>query len=130
MSSRAASSSSASASRASAPASCLLLTDLWRHLRQEHLFVQSERRRLSELNNDVRHAVERVAHAAHVARGLRQNLGHLGGGEEGHHEGGESLAALTCQKANLIDRTEFVDAYKHFQYQEVRKITQKNCKFY
>ncbi len=91
------------------------LLDLSRRLRQERLYVQHERGQLQELNERVRLSSERLAHAAWVARQQRENLDGLvlGRGDE------EATPATCFQRANLLEQTDFQDAYKHLNYHEI-----------
>lgn len=93
------------------------LLDLSRHLRQERLYVQHEKGQLQELNDRVKLASEQLAHAAWVAHQQRDNLDGLIFSSRGH----DTTPAVCCQRANLLERTNFQDAYKQLNYQEVRK---------
>ena len=97
------------------------LLELSRHLRQEKLYVQHERDQLRELNGQVRRASERLAHTSWVAHQQRQNLDGLALSAPSRDQQ-SSPAAAFCQKANLIERTAFQDAYRHLGHHEVSDI--------
>ena len=94
------------------------LLELSKHLRQERLYVQHEKAQLRELNDQVRQATERLAHTSWVAHQQRQNLDELAFAAPSRDS---TPAAAFCQKANLLERTQFEDAYRHLSHHEVLK---------
>ncbi len=100
---------------AASPAMRTELLELARHLREERLFVQHERASLQDLNERLRTASERLAHTAYVARQQRDNLDGLIFAQRGV----DTSPAACCHRANTLEKTQFVDAYKQLSHQEV-----------
>lgn len=82
------------------------LMDLARHLRQESLFVSSERQNLQHLNEKVIKTVERLYHSSWIARQQRLNLDNLILSHTDSHP------AVCCQRANSLENVNFLDSYK------------------
>eukprot|EP00095_Tigriopus_kingsejongensis_P004295 maker-scaffold722_size106786-snap-gene-0.30 protein:Tk04295 transcript:maker-scaffold722_size106786-snap-gene-0.30-mRNA-1 annotation:"receptor-mediated endocytosis protein 6 homolog" len=92
------------------------LLELSRHLRQERLYVQNEKEQLQELNQKVKWAGEKLAHKAWVAHQQRENLDDL---ILPPRHGQARSPASCCQRAHLLEQTEFQDAYKQLNHQEI-----------
>ena len=84
------------------------LIELSRHLRHERLYVQHEKQQLSAIHERVKATSERLGHVSWVARQQRENLGQ-----------DYAASIIGCQRANLLERTRFVDAYKILSYHEI-----------
>ncbi|RZF42444.1 hypothetical protein LSTR_LSTR012632 [Laodelphax striatellus] len=88
------------------------LIELADHLRQERLFVLSEQSRLHELNEKVVCASSKLAQLAWVSAQHRLNLNRLVLSRP------DCSPAACCQRADSLDSTEFIDAYKVLGYQD------------
>jgi hypothetical protein len=95
------------------------LLDLSHHLRQERLYVQSEKVQLQELNEKVKSTAENLSHTAWLAHRQRENLEHLIFAPRGSSSSSACLPAIPCLRATLLDQTSFQDAYKHLSHQEM-----------
>ncbi|XP_071038860.1 GTPase-activating protein and VPS9 domain-containing protein 1 [Parasteatoda tepidariorum] len=83
------------------------LMDLARHLRQESLFVNSEKQNLQNLNEKVMKAAENLYHLSWIARQQRQILDSL---LLSHTD--MNLSAC-YQRSNGVEGSNFIDSYKH-----------------
>jgi hypothetical protein len=93
------------------------LLDLANHLRQERLFVQSEKIQLQDLNERVKSTAELLSHTAWLAHRQREILDNLIFAPRG--TANECLPTIVRLRANLLDQTSFQDAYKHLCHQEI-----------
>ncbi|XP_066584150.1 GTPase-activating protein and VPS9 domain-containing protein 1 isoform X2 [Prorops nasuta] len=87
------------------------MIELAAHLRQERLFVNSEQQNLQTLNEKVLHISSDLAQQAWITAQQRVNLNCLIVARP------DCTPAFCCQKANLIENSNFIDAYKHLRYQ-------------
>ncbi|XP_033227479.1 GTPase-activating protein and VPS9 domain-containing protein 1 isoform X2 [Belonocnema kinseyi] len=87
------------------------MIELSGHLRQERLFVNSEQQNLQALNEKVLYMSSDLAQQAWVTAQQRVNLNRLIVARP------DSTPASCCQRANALENSHFIDAYKHFQYQ-------------
>ncbi|XP_020561760.1 GTPase-activating protein and VPS9 domain-containing protein 1 isoform X2 [Oryzias latipes] len=82
------------------------------HLKQERLYVMSEKQLIQRLNNDVLKTAERLYRAAWIAKQQRINLDRL------ILTSAEASPAECCQHAKMLEDTQFVDGYKTLGFQE------------
>ncbi|KAG5281449.1 hypothetical protein AALO_G00072320 [Alosa alosa] len=82
------------------------------HLKQERLYVASEKHLIQRLNNDVLKTAERLYRAAWIAKQQRINLDRL------ILTSAEASPAECCQHARVLEDTQFVDGYKTLGFQE------------
>ncbi|XP_043477081.1 GTPase-activating protein and VPS9 domain-containing protein 1 isoform X1 [Leptopilina heterotoma] len=87
------------------------MMELAGHLRQERLFVSSEQQNLQTLNEKVLYLSSDLAQQAWVTAQQRVNLNHLIVSRP------DSTPASCCHRANVLENSHFIDAYKHFRYQ-------------
>ncbi|XP_040178931.1 GTPase-activating protein and VPS9 domain-containing protein 1 isoform X2 [Rana temporaria] len=85
---------------------------LARHLKQEKLYVNSEKQLIQRLNADVLKTAERLYRTSWISKQQRINLDRL------IITSAEASPAECCQHAKLLEDTQFVDGYKHLGYQE------------
>ncbi|XP_029685525.1 GTPase-activating protein and VPS9 domain-containing protein 1-like isoform X2 [Takifugu rubripes] len=82
------------------------------HLKQERLYVASEKQLIQRLNNDVLKTAEKLYQAAWIAKQQRINLDRL------ILTSAEASPAECCQHAKRLEDTQFVDGYKTLGFQE------------
>uniref|UniRef100_A0A3Q3R8R9 GTPase activating protein and VPS9 domains 1 n=1 Tax=Monopterus albus TaxID=43700 RepID=A0A3Q3R8R9_MONAL len=82
------------------------------HLKQERLYVASEKQLIQRLNSDVLKTAERLYRAAWIAKQQRINLDRL------ILTSVEASPAECCQHAKMLEDTQFVDGYKTLGFQE------------
>ncbi|XP_056274247.1 GTPase-activating protein and VPS9 domain-containing protein 1 isoform X11 [Pseudoliparis swirei] len=82
------------------------------HLKQERLYVASEKLLIQRLNSDVLKTAERLYRTAWIAKQQRINLDRL------ILTSVEASPAECCQHANMLEDTQFVDGYKTLGFQE------------
>ncbi|XP_068167537.1 LOW QUALITY PROTEIN: GTPase-activating protein and VPS9 domain-containing protein 1 [Antennarius striatus] len=82
------------------------------HLKQERLYVASEKQLIQRLNSDVLKTAERLYRAAWIAKQQRINLDRL------ILTSAEASPAECCQHAKTLEDTQFVDGYKTLGFQE------------
>uniref|UniRef100_A0A3Q2ZWV3 GTPase-activating protein and VPS9 domain-containing protein 1 n=1 Tax=Kryptolebias marmoratus TaxID=37003 RepID=A0A3Q2ZWV3_KRYMA len=82
------------------------------HLKQERLYVASEKQLIQRLNNDVLKTAERLYRAAWIAKQQRINLDRL------ILTSAEASPAECCQHAKMLEDTQFIDGYKTLGFQE------------
>lgn len=82
------------------------------HLKQERLYVASEKQLLQRLNNEVLKTAEKLYRAAWIAKQQRINLDRL------ILTSAEASPAECCQHAKVLEDTQFVDGYKTLGFQE------------
>ncbi|XP_033725234.1 GTPase-activating protein and VPS9 domain-containing protein 1-like isoform X1 [Pecten maximus] len=88
------------------------LLELARHLKQEQLFVTSERSQLQKLFDEVKRVAEELYHESWVTREQKACLDSL-------IFSPQNLAPKECcRRANLLQWTNFVDSYKHLSYHD------------
>ena len=88
------------------------LLELSRHLKQERLYVSSEREQLQNLNDDVMKTAEQLYHLAWVMRQQKLTLDQLILGNK------EATPEVCCRRANNMENVNFVDGYKNLSYHE------------
>ncbi len=93
-------------------ASHMDLLELSRHLKQERLYVSSEREQLQTLNDDVVKTAEQLNHLAWVMRQQKLTLDQLILAEKG------ATPEVCCRRANNLETVNFVDGYKNLSYHE------------
>ncbi|KAM9810438.1 GTPase-activating protein and VPS9 domain-containing protein 1 isoform 1-T1 [Neosynchiropus ocellatus] len=82
------------------------------HLKQERLYVASEKQLIQRLNTDVLKTAERLYRAAWIAKQQRINLDRL------ILTSAEASPAECCQHAKMLEDTQFVDGYKTLGFHE------------
>ncbi|XP_041530302.1 GTPase-activating protein and VPS9 domain-containing protein 1 isoform X7 [Microtus oregoni] len=82
------------------------------HLKQERLYVSSERQLIQRLNADVLKTAEKLYRTAWIAKQQRINLDRL------IITSAEASPAECCQHAKILEDTQFVDGYKQLGFQE------------
>ncbi|CAL8343104.1 unnamed protein product [Lota lota] len=82
------------------------------HLKQERLYVASEKQLIQRLNGDVLKTAERLYRAAWIAKQQRINLDRL------ILTSAEASPSECCQHAKVLEDTQFVDGYKTLGFQE------------
>ncbi|XP_043966746.1 GTPase-activating protein and VPS9 domain-containing protein 1 isoform X1 [Gambusia affinis] len=82
------------------------------HLKQERLYVASEKQLIQRLNSDVLKTAERLYRAAWIAKQQRINLDRL------ILTSVEASPAECCQHAKMLEDTQFIDGYKTLGFQE------------
>lgn len=87
------------------------IMELANHLRQERLFVTSEQQNLQILNEKVLYASSNLAQQAWITAQQRVNLNQLIMSKP------YCTPASCCQKANILENSNFVDVYKYLRYQ-------------
>ncbi|CAG0902741.1 unnamed protein product [Cyprideis torosa] len=80
--------------------------DLSKRLRQERLYVASEKKQILQLNVRIVGAVEQLSHSAWKNQQQRETLEKLILARP------DSLPHMSCQRAQGIDRAQFVDAHR------------------
>ncbi|XP_076010181.1 GTPase-activating protein and VPS9 domain-containing protein 1 isoform X7 [Genypterus blacodes] len=86
--------------------------NLAHHLKQERLYVASEKQLIQRLNGDVLKTAERLYRAAWIAKQQRINLDRL------ILTSAEASPAECCQHAKMLEDTQFIDGYKTLGFQE------------
>ncbi|KAJ8379666.1 hypothetical protein SKAU_G00004440 [Synaphobranchus kaupii] len=82
------------------------------HLKQERLYVASEKQLIQRLNAEVLKTAERLYRAAWIAKQQRINLDRL------ILTSAEASPAECCQHAGVLEDTQFMDGYKTLGFQE------------
>ncbi|XP_049630075.1 GTPase-activating protein and VPS9 domain-containing protein 1 isoform X5 [Suncus etruscus] len=82
------------------------------HLKQERLYVNSEKQLIQRLNADVLKTAEKLYRTAWIAKQQRINLDRL------IITSAEASPAECCQHAKVLEDTQFVDGYKQLGFQE------------
>ncbi|XP_051965139.1 GTPase-activating protein and VPS9 domain-containing protein 1-like isoform X2 [Xyrauchen texanus] len=82
------------------------------HLKQERLYVTSEKQLIQRLNNEVLKTAEKLYRTAWIAKQQRINLDRL------ILTSAEASPAECCQHAKVLEDTQFVDGYKTLGFQE------------
>nr|XP_049698400.1 GTPase-activating protein and VPS9 domain-containing protein 1 [Helicoverpa armigera] len=92
---------------------CMNIAELANQLRREKIFINSERQLLQKLNEEVEKRALELLQVAWVCSQQRQNLTNL------ITSRCEADSIAFCQRASLLERAIFVDAYKVLKYKEV-----------
>ncbi|KAG5308772.1 GAPD1 protein, partial [Acromyrmex insinuator] len=87
------------------------MMELARHLRQERLFVNSEQQNLQTLNERVLYVSSQLAQQAWITAQQRVNLNRLIVARP------DCTPASCCLRANALENSHFIDAYKYLRYQ-------------
>ncbi|XP_015222218.1 GTPase-activating protein and VPS9 domain-containing protein 1 isoform X2 [Lepisosteus oculatus] len=82
------------------------------HLKQERLYVNSEKQLIQRLNAEVLKTAEKLYRAAWIAKQQRINLDRF------ILTSAEASPAECCQHAKILEDTQFVDGYKTLGFQE------------
>ncbi|OPJ67588.1 GTPase-activating protein and VPS9 domain-containing protein 1 isoform D [Patagioenas fasciata monilis] len=82
------------------------------HLKQERLYVNSEKQLIQRLNADVLKTAEKLYRTAWISKQQRINLDRL------IITSAEASPAECCQHAKVLEDTQFVDGYKQLGFQE------------
>ncbi|XP_075040903.1 GTPase-activating protein and VPS9 domain-containing protein 1 isoform X4 [Mixophyes fleayi] len=85
---------------------------LARHLKQERLYVNSEKQLIQRLNADVLKTAERLYRTSWISKQQKINLDRL------ILTSVEASPAECCQHAKVLEDTQFVDGYKQLGFQE------------
>ncbi|XP_063792891.1 GTPase-activating protein and VPS9 domain-containing protein 1 isoform X3 [Pseudophryne corroboree] len=85
---------------------------LARHLKQERLYVNSEKQLIQRLNADVLKTAERLYRTSWISKQQKINLDRL------ILTSVEASPAECCQHAKILEDTQFVDGYKQLGFQE------------
>ncbi|KAK2120318.1 GTPase-activating protein and VPS9 domain-containing protein 1 [Saguinus oedipus] len=85
------------------------------HLKQERLYVNSEKQLIQRLNADVLKTAEKLYRTAWIAKQQRINLDRL---IITSSSDAEASPAECCQHAKILEDTQFVDGYKQLGFQE------------
>ncbi|XP_073446842.1 GTPase-activating protein and VPS9 domain-containing protein 1 isoform X4 [Dendrobates tinctorius] len=85
---------------------------LARHLKQERLYVNSEKQLIQRLNADVLKTAEKLYRTSWISKQQRINLDRL------ILTSAEASPAECCQHAKELEDTQFVDGYKQLGFQE------------
>ncbi len=94
--------------------SLLDFLELSRHLKQERLYVGSEREHLISLHTAISANAERLYHSAWITRQQKSALGHLILGND------DSTPASCCQQVNAVELIAITDGYRRLTYHEVK----------
>ncbi|XP_029466845.1 GTPase-activating protein and VPS9 domain-containing protein 1 isoform X3 [Rhinatrema bivittatum] len=82
------------------------------HLKQERLYVNSEKQLIQRLNAEVLKTAEKLYHTSWISKQQRINLDRL------IITSVEASPAECCQHAKILENTQFVDGYKQLGFQE------------
>uniref|UniRef100_A0A7M4EVR4 GTPase-activating protein and VPS9 domain-containing protein 1 n=1 Tax=Crocodylus porosus TaxID=8502 RepID=A0A7M4EVR4_CROPO len=82
------------------------------HLKQERLYVNSEKQLIQRLNADVLKTAEKLYRTAWISKQQRINLDRL------IITSADASPAECCQHAKILEDTQFVDGYKQLGFQE------------
>ncbi|XP_071947896.1 GTPase-activating protein and VPS9 domain-containing protein 1-like isoform X2 [Antedon mediterranea] len=88
------------------------LLDLARHLKQERLYVTSEKYLLQKLHEEVTQLADKLYRVSWISRHQRQTLNSL------ILANADSPPAACCQRANALEEVFFVDGYKTLGFQD------------
>ncbi|XP_053137921.1 GTPase-activating protein and VPS9 domain-containing protein 1 isoform X5 [Hemicordylus capensis] len=88
------------------------LHTLAHHLKQERLYVNSEKQLIQRLNAEVLKTAEKLYRTAWISKQQRINLDRL------IITSAEASPAECCQHAKVLEDTQFVDGYKQLGFQE------------
>ncbi|XP_033115651.1 GTPase-activating protein and VPS9 domain-containing protein 1-like isoform X4 [Anneissia japonica] len=88
------------------------LLELARHLKQERLYVSSEKHLLQKLHEEVTQLADKLYRVSWIARHQRQTLNSL------ILANVDSPPAACCHRANALEEVGFVDGYKKLGFQD------------
>lgn len=100
----------------SSPESSMNIADLANQLRKEKIFINSERELLQNLNEEVEKSFLELLQVAWICSQQRLNLNNIITSRS------EVDSVAACQKASLLDFTNFVDVYKVLRYKEASSL--------
>jgi len=86
--------------------------ELSRHLKQERLYIASEREQLLTLHASIGTGAERLFHSAWIARQQKNALSELILASE------ETTPAVCCQRVNMLEMATVTDGYQRLTYHE------------
>jgi len=86
--------------------------ELSRHLKQERLYIASEREQLLTLHASVGAGAERLFHSAWIARQQKNALSELILASE------DTTPAVCCQRVNVLELATVTDGYRRLSYHE------------
>ena len=86
--------------------------ELSRHLKQERLYIASEREQLLALHASVGNGAEQLFHSAWIARQQKNALSQLILASE------DTTPAVCCQQVNMIEMATVTDGYRRLTYHE------------
>jgi len=86
--------------------------ELSHHLKQERLYVASEREQLLSLHSSVGAGAERLFHSAWIARQQKNALSQLILASE------DTPPAVCCQRVNALELATLTDGYRRLTYHE------------
>ncbi|XP_038045774.1 GTPase-activating protein and VPS9 domain-containing protein 1-like isoform X2 [Patiria miniata] len=96
----------------STSSACRELMELARHLKQEHLFVLSEKQLLVQLHEEVTQLADKLFRVSWITQQQRQTLNSLTLTRV------EAPPNYCCHRANALEKCSFVDSYKHLGFQD------------
>lgn len=83
------------------------IVKLAQNLRKEHLFINEQKQQIRCLNEKISSTCDRIFHVSWILKQQRLSLyDHIYSRKEGSH------TITTCDKANLVEQTSFVEAHK------------------
>jgi len=86
--------------------------ELSRHLKQERLYIASEREQLLTLHASIGTGAERLFHSAWIARQQKNALSQLILASE------DITPAVCCQRVNMLETATITDGYRRLTYHE------------
>jgi len=86
--------------------------ELSRHLKQERLYIASEREQLLALHSSVAVGAEQLFHSAWIARQQKNALSQLILASE------DATPAVCCQRVNTLELAAVTDGYRRLTYHE------------
>jgi len=95
-------------------ANVLDFVELSRHLKQERLYIASEREQLLTLHASVSTGAERLFHSAWIARQQKNALSELILASE------DTTPAVCCQRVNALELAVVTDGYRRLTYHEAK----------
>jgi hypothetical protein len=88
--------------------------ELSRHLKQERLYVNSEREHLITLHGSISSNAEKLYHSAWITRQQKSALGRLILGSD------DAMPASCCHRVNALESVSITDGYRRLTYHEVK----------
>ena len=88
------------------------LLDLARHLKQERLYVLSEKQLLQQLHKEVTQLADKLFRVSWITQQQRQTLNSL------TLTRSDAPPNYCCYRANALERCSFVDSYKHLGFHD------------
>jgi len=86
--------------------------ELSRHLKQERLYISSEREQLLTLHTSIGTGAEQLFHSAWIVCQQKNALNQLILGSE------DTTPAVCCQRVNMLENATVVDGYRRLTYRE------------